>query len=196
MIILLFLSFHNAFQHPVGFHPHTAVAVKNAKMLRTTAEGVVVPYKGGNATLHGLANQEATVVRHVLVDKVCLTGFLAVSHAPFAHHQSKTFVTPGADNLVEEFSHSLFIAGRCLTLVLIGLAPVVVLTLSGIVPRCVVVELYAHIVVAIPLYIVRNDEIAIVEAKVGITHIGLDDEVTLQVVTTRGTYDIDKCLVV
>ena len=57
-------------------------------------------------------------------------------------------------------------------------------------------ELHAHIIQSVALSVGRDDEVAVVDAEVGVAHIGLYDEVTLEVVATRGAYHINKRLIV
>ena len=57
-------------------------------------------------------------------------------------------------------------------------------------------ELNTHIIVAITFGIVRNNEVAIIQAKIRVTYVGLYDEVTFGIVAARSTYYINKCLVV
>ena len=57
-------------------------------------------------------------------------------------------------------------------------------------------EFYTHEIFAIALNIVGDNEVTIVEAEVRIADISLNDEMTLEVVATCGTDDINKSLVV
>ena len=85
---------------------------------------------------------------------------------------------------------------KCLAFLLVWLTPIVELTLTGIVPRRVIMEFNTHIVVAIAISISRNDEVAIIQTEIRVTHVGLHDKVTLAIVTAGSTYYIDKRLVV
>ena len=121
---------------------------------------------------------------------------IVVRHAPLSYHDTQALVAPGVHHLVEEVGHRLLIAVTCLAILLVGIAPVIVLHATGIIPWLVVMELHAHIVVGVALDVTRNDEIAIVDTKLRVAHVGLNDEMTLHIVAARGTHHVDEDLVV
>ena len=154
----------DAVHYPRRLQLHALAALEDAEMLRSAAEGVVVPDEGGKTALQCMDNKKLAVIRHVFVDKLCLAALLTVGDSPLAYHHAEPLIAPGFHHLVEKFHYGLLVA---FGLGFIGggekvVAPEIVFAGSGVVPRRVIVELHAHVVVAVALDVLGHDEIAVV----------------------------------
>ena len=90
----------------------------------------------------------------------------------------------------------MFVVRGCLAILFVSIAPIVVFAFASIVPWLIIMKLYAHIFVAIAIDIGGYDEASVVKSERGVADIGLNNEVTLQVVAACGSHHINKSLVI
>ena len=106
--------------------------------------------------------------------QVSLTAFGVIGYTPFTDDDAQSLVAPFIDHAVEEIGNTLLVLFRHLAILLVGIAPEIILTVAAIVIRCIVMELNTHVVVAVAVYVLGNDEITVIDTEIRIADIGLN----------------------
>ena len=103
-------ALQDAFNNPVSCECHIVVAVEDTKLLFAIAKDAVVPDKGGEISLSGLADQYLAVVAHVLVDEfLSVCSCPVVGDTPFANDNAQSLLPPCIRYLLEIVYQSLFV---------------------------------------------------------------------------------------